>query len=62
MNKDQVKGRARKSKGNVKQEAGKVFGNKSLQKKAKDAKNIGKAPAAYGDTKQNIKKNNRVEF
>ena len=62
MNKDQVKGRARKSKGKVKQEAGKVFGNKSLQEKGKDAKNIGKAQAAYGDAKQNIKKNNRVEF
>jgi uncharacterized protein YjbJ (UPF0337 family) len=62
MNKDRVKGRVRRSKGKAKQETGKVFRNKRLQEKGRAAKNIGKAQAAYGDAKQNIKKNNRVEF
>ena len=62
MNKDQIKGRVRRSKGKVKQEAGKAFGNESLQEKGRAAKNIGKAQVAYGDLKQNIKKSNRIEY
>jgi uncharacterized protein YjbJ (UPF0337 family) len=62
MNKDQVTGRVRKLKGKVKQETGKVFGNNSLQEKGMAAKNIGKAQAAYGDAKQIVKKNKRIEY
>ena len=62
MNEDQVKGRAKKSKGKVRQKADESFGNESLQEKGRPAKNIGKARAAYGDVKQNIRKNDRIEY
>ena len=55
MNKDQVEGRIKKTKGTVKDVTGKVTGNKSLEQKGKLQKTVGKAQAGYGDIKNDIK-------
>lgn len=55
MNKDQAKGRIEEAKGRVKEVAGKVVGNDTLELKGKIQKSGGKAQAAYGDLKENIK-------
>ena len=55
MNKDQVKGRIKETKGTVKEVTGKVTGKKSLEQKGKLQKTAGKAQAGYGDIKNDIK-------
>jgi uncharacterized protein YjbJ (UPF0337 family) len=55
MNKDQVKGRIEKAKGKVKEVAGKMVGDKDLERKGKMQHIKGKVQAGYGDTKKNIK-------
>jgi uncharacterized protein YjbJ (UPF0337 family) len=55
MNKDQVEGRIKKTKGTVKDVTGKVTGNKSLEQKGKLQKTVGKAQAGYGDIKNDVK-------
>ena len=57
MNKDQVKGRVEEVKGKVKEVTGNVVGNKKLEGEGKVEKNLGKAQAAYGDAKKNLKDN-----
>ena len=42
--------------GKVKEETGKLFGNKNLQDKGNVEKNLGKAQAKYGDLKRDVKK------
>lgn len=56
MNKDQVKGRIRKTKGKVKQAAGKLVGNKRLEQKGKLEQATGDVQTGYGDLKSDIKK------
>ena len=56
MNKDQTKGRVEEAKGKVKEIAGKVVGNKDLELKGKIQNTGGKAQAAFGDLKSDIKK------
>ncbi|WP_027192699.1 CsbD family protein [Fundidesulfovibrio putealis] len=56
MDKDQVKGRAKEVSGKVKEVAGKVVGDKKLEAKGNIEKNVGKAQAAYGDVKSEVKK------
>jgi uncharacterized protein YjbJ (UPF0337 family) len=56
MNKDQVKGRTGEAKGTVKETAGKVTGNASLEQKGKLQKAAGKMQAGYGDAKNNLGK------
>lgn len=56
MNKDQIKGRAEKGKGKVKEITGKVVGNKELEDDGKIQGVAGKAQAEYGDLKRDIKK------
>jgi len=56
MNKDQVKGRYKEAKGKVKEVAGHVVGNKDVELEGIIQKNVGKAQAAVGDTKANLKK------
>jgi uncharacterized protein YjbJ (UPF0337 family) len=56
MNKDQVNGRIKEVIGNVKEIAGKITDNKSLEVKGNIQKNIGKAQADFGDLKNNLKK------
>lgn len=56
MNKDQTHGRIDEAKGKVKEVAGKIVGNKDLELKGKVQNTGGKAQAAYGDLKEDIKK------
>jgi uncharacterized protein YjbJ (UPF0337 family) len=59
MNKNQVKGRADKAKGTIKQAAGKVTGNKTLEQKGAVQKTGGKAQTAYGDAKSKIERSSK---
>ena len=55
MNKDQVEGRRKEVVGKVKQVAGKIVGNKEMEAKGKVKNQVGKAQAAFGDVKSDIK-------
>lgn len=55
MHKDQVTGRVEQAKGAIKEVAGKVVGNESLEAKGKVQKTAGKAKAAVGDIKSDAK-------
>ena len=55
MNKDQVKGRIEQVKGNVKEAAGKVVGNKKLETGGQIEQVTGKTQAGYGDLKEDVK-------
>ena len=55
MNKDQVKGRVEEVKSKVKEVAGNMVGNQSLEAKGIVQKNAGKLQAGLGDAKSNIK-------
>lgn len=55
MNKDQVKGRATEATGKVKEVAGKIVGNQTLEQKGKVQQTVGKVQAGYGDRKEDIK-------
>jgi uncharacterized protein YjbJ (UPF0337 family) len=56
INRDQVKGRAKEAEGKIKEVAGKVVGNETLEAKGKVQKTLGKAQAKFGDVKQDMKK------
>jgi uncharacterized protein YjbJ (UPF0337 family) len=56
VNKNQVKGRVEETMGTIKEAAGKVTGNESLEQKGKLQKVAGKVQAGYGDIKNDIKK------
>jgi len=56
MNKDQVNGRAETVKGNVKEAAGKLVGNRKLQGEGLVDQAKGKTQAGYGDAKEQVKK------
>jgi uncharacterized protein YjbJ (UPF0337 family) len=56
MNKDQVKGRAKTSKGKVKEAVGKMVGNDRLKTKGQVDQVAGKVQAGYGDIKNDLKK------
>lgn len=55
MNKDQVKGRAKEVKGNIKEAAGKMVGNDKLKVEGRVDKAAGKAQGNYGDLKDAVK-------
>jgi uncharacterized protein YjbJ (UPF0337 family) len=55
INKDQSEGRAKEAKGTIKEFAGKVTGNESLEARGKVEKTLGKAQAKFGDVKQDLK-------
>jgi uncharacterized protein YjbJ (UPF0337 family) len=55
VNKDQVKGRVNEAKGKIKEVAGKLVGNKTLEAKGKVQKIVGEAQAKFGDIKQDVK-------
>lgn len=55
INKDQVKGRVKEAKGTIKEVAGKLVGNESMEAKGKVEKTLGKAQAKFGDVKQDVK-------
>lgn len=56
MNKDQFKGRAKEAEGKVKEVAGKLIGDKTLEAKGKTEKVLGKVQATHGDLKNDLKK------
>lgn len=56
MNRDQMKGRIKETKGEAKQVAGNIVGNRRLEEKGRMQKNLGKVQAAYGDVKNDLKK------
>lgn len=55
MNKDQVKGRVKEAKGKVKEVTGRIIGDKTMENKGKLQNATGKAQAAFGDVKEDIK-------
>jgi uncharacterized protein YjbJ (UPF0337 family) len=55
MNKDQIKGRAKEVKGNVKEAIGKVTGQESVEREGKADKLAGKTQSNYGDLKKDVK-------
>ena len=56
INKDQVQGRIDEAKGAIKEEAGKVVGNPSLEVKGNIEKNLGKVQAKVGDVREDMAK------
>lgn len=55
MNRDQVKGRIKEAKGNIKVAAGKLVGNEKLEQKGKAQKILGEGQAKFGDVKKDVK-------
>jgi uncharacterized protein YjbJ (UPF0337 family) len=55
VNKDQVRGRVEEVKGSIKEAAGKVVGDKTLEAKGNIQKNLGKVQGKFGDVKQDVK-------
>ncbi len=55
MNKDQFKGRVKKAEGKIKEVAGKLVGNESLEARGKVQAIVGGVQAKFGDVKQEIK-------
>jgi len=56
INKDQVKGHVEEAKGAIKEAAGKLVGNPSLEVKGNIEKNLGKSQAKIGDVREALKK------
>ena len=54
MNKDQIKGRVEQATGAIKEAAGKVVGNPTLEVKGKVQNHKGRAQAAVGDIKSDL--------
>jgi uncharacterized protein YjbJ (UPF0337 family) len=55
MNKDQVKGRMKTAKGELKVVTGSIVGNERLAEKGKVEKMVGKIQTGYGDLKNKLK-------
>lgn len=56
MNKDQVKGRIDEASGKMKEAAGRTVGNPDMEDRGTAQKVGGKAQKAYGDVKEDLKK------
>jgi uncharacterized protein YjbJ (UPF0337 family) len=56
INKDQVKGHVEEAKGAIKEVAGKILGNPSLEVKGNIEKNLGKTQAKIGEVREDLKK------
>jgi uncharacterized protein YjbJ (UPF0337 family) len=56
MNKDQLQGRTEEAKGTIKEVAGKLVGDGTLEAKGNLQKNLGKVQEKVGDIKQDVKK------
>lgn len=56
MNKDQVKGRLKEAKGEIKKDTGKLVGNKRLEAEGVIDKATGKVQSGFGDGKNAIDK------
>lgn len=55
MNNDEIKGTAKQAAGSVKEAAGKVVGNRKLEAEGAGEKLAGKAQAAVGKAKDQVK-------
>jgi uncharacterized protein YjbJ (UPF0337 family) len=55
MNKDQVKGRVETVKGAIKEAAGNLVGNKSLEAEGVVQKTVGKVQSTLGDARSEVK-------
>ena len=55
MNKEQVQGRAEEAKGKIKEAAGVILDDKSLEQKGNLEKHVGKVKAGFGDLKEDMK-------
>lgn len=55
MNKDQIKGKAKQIKGTLKNETGKLTGNKPLEREGARENLAGDIQQRYGDVKQSVK-------
>lgn len=55
MNEDQIKGRVRETRGEIQNVAGKIVGDKKLERKGSIKKVSGKVQATYGDLKEDLK-------
>ncbi len=55
MNKDQVKGRVETVKGAIKEAAGNLVGNKSLESEGTVQQAVGKVQSTLGDAKSELK-------
>lgn len=60
MNKDQINGNVQEAKGKIKEIAGEITNDKSLEFKGKVEQKIGKAQVTYGDAKQNFEKTRKT--
>jgi uncharacterized protein YjbJ (UPF0337 family) len=56
INKDQVKGRVEEVKGTIKELAGKLVDDKTLEVKGNIQKNLGKAQAKLGELDEDVKR------
>jgi uncharacterized protein YjbJ (UPF0337 family) len=56
MNKDQKAGRVKEVKGTVKEVAGRITGDKTLENKGKVENKVGQAQSAFGDAKADLAK------
>ncbi|TVR04173.1 MAG: CsbD family protein [Spirochaetaceae bacterium] len=56
MDKDQFKGRAKQAEGQLEESAGKIVGNKKMERGGKRKKAVGTVQSRYGDVKSDIKK------
>jgi len=59
INKDQVQGRVEQAKGAIKEVAGKVVGNTSLEAKGNIEKNLGKVQSKVGDVTEDLKRSSK---
>ncbi len=55
MNEDQIKGKAEKAKGYVKEKAGEVTGNENLEAEGSAERVAGKARETVGNAKEKVK-------
>ena len=56
MNKDQVKGRIANAIGKLREAAGRITGNKTVEQKGRIGQALGSTKAGYGDLKNEAKK------
>jgi uncharacterized protein YjbJ (UPF0337 family) len=56
MNKDQIDGRKKEIAGKIKEVTGNIIGDKQMEAKGNLKKQVGKAQAAFGDVKSDVKK------
>ncbi|KAA1004303.1 CsbD family protein [Paraburkholderia panacisoli] len=56
MNRDQVKGRVKEAKGQLKEMVGKVTGSATTRVKGRIEQVVGKTQATYGDAKEQFRK------